>query len=227
MNLRVVFLFSAILATSTASALAKTSDSGELFTSHTWTIAEGTDGAAVPAQPRSARIWRVDFAAVAPLDVGAATTTAAATSAEQRPQAYEYSDAYKMRRKIHFIASFATLPLFVGQYISGDKLYDNQGGEGAKSSHGAFAGGIAALFVVNTVTGVWNLVEARHDPNGRTRRLVHGLLMMAANAGFVATGAMAPDGDEIGSSDRSAHRNVAIASMGIATASYVYMLVTR
>jgi hypothetical protein len=151
-------------------------------------------------------------------------------AAQARPQAYVYSDAYTTRRKIHMIASYATLPLFVGQYISGDKLFDQPSGEGdstAKSAHGPLAAGIATLFVVNTVTGVWNLVEARHDPNGRTRRLVHGLMMMGANLGFVVTGLMAPDDDEVGSSDRSTHRNAALASMGVATASYIYMLVTR
>jgi len=50
--------------------------------------------------------------------------------------------------------------------------------------------------------------------------------MLGADAGFVATGLMAPDDDGEGSS-KSAHRNVAIASMSAATASYLYMLFTR
>jgi hypothetical protein len=47
--------------------------------------------------------------------------------------------------------------------------------------------------------------------------------MLGADAGFAATAAMAPDDNE----DSDAHRNVAIASMGIAAASYLYMLFTR
>jgi hypothetical protein len=93
-----------------------------------------------------------------------------------------------------------------------------------------FAGSIAGLFAVNSVTGVWNMVEARNDPNGKTRRLVHGILMLGADAGFVATGMMAPSDHEDGgnySNDKSAHRNVALASMGMATAGYLYMLFTR
>jgi hypothetical protein len=157
--------------------------------------------------------------------VAAAGNVAAA--AEQRPQAFTYSDGYNTRRKIHMAASWATLPLFVGQYIAGQKLYDGTGSSSAKSWHGALAGGVAALFAVNTVTGVWNLWEARQDPNGKTRRLVHGLLMLGADAGFVATGLMAPDDDGEGGGDRSAHRTVAITSMGVAAGSYLFMLFTR
>ena len=53
----------------------------------------------------------------------------------------------------------------------------------------------AALFAVNTVTGVWNLSEGRKDPNHRTKRMVHGILMAVADAGFVATGVMTPDSE--------------------------------
>lgn len=149
-------------------------------------------------------------------------------AAQARPQAVEYSDFYNTRRKIHMIASYATIPLFVGEYLAGEKLYDGNGSSSAKSAHGAFTAGLAGLFAVNTVTGVWNLWDGRKDPNGRTRRLVHSLLMLGADAGFAAAAALAPDDDE-GSftTDRSAHRNVAITSMGLAAASYVYMLVTR
>jgi hypothetical protein len=116
----------------------------------------------------------------------------------------------------------------VGEAIAGQKLYDGNGSESAKSAHGAFTAGLAALFAVNTVTGVWNLWDSRHDPNGRTRRVVHSVLMLAADAGFVVAASLAPD-DDNGSftTDRSAHRNMAIASMSMATASYLYMLVTR
>ncbi len=146
---------------------------------------------------------------------------------DQRPQAVEYSDTYNTRRKIHMIASYATSPLFAAQYWAGQQLFDDGEDSAAASAHGALTIGIASLFAVNTVTGVWNLWEARKDPNGRTRRLVHSLMMFGAGAGFVATGALAPDDDEDGGASRSTHRNVAIASMGISVASYVYMLVTR
>jgi len=97
--------------------------------------------------------------------------------------------------------------------------------DSTRSLHGAVAGGMAGLFAVNTVTGVWNLIEGRHDPNNGKRRWVHGLLMLAADAGFVATGVLAPgEEDRVNLGNRSLHRNVAIASMGVATAGYLVML---
>ena len=118
--------------------------------------------------------------------------------------------------------------MFVGEAVAGAKLYEGSGSESAKSAHGAFTAGLAGLFAVNTVTGVWNLWDGRKDPNNRTRRVVHGVMMLAADAGFVIAASMAPDDDDGNfTTDRSAHRNMAIASMSMATASYVYMLVTR
>lgn len=214
-------LILAVLFSFAIPAVALASDSEEKFPFHSWSIpgALSIEGAAV--ESRSQRAWRVTFDSQPTLTIDAATATA-----EQRPQAFQYSDAYGTRRKIHMIASYATIPLFVGQYFVGQKLYDGTGSDTTRSVHGALAGGIAALFAVNTVTGMWNLWEARQDPNRKTRRLVHGLLMFGADAGFAASGLMAPDDDEGGSS-RSAHRNVAIASMGVAGASYLYMLFTR
>jgi hypothetical protein len=207
-------------------AVAVAADNGEIFHSSTWTI-PGTvqfDGPAV--EPRSARMWHVTFGA--PVESAPALELPSSLApAAQRPQAVVYSDGYNTRRKIHMAASWATIPLFVGQYITGQKLYDGNASESVQSAHGAFAAGVAALFAVNTATGVWNLWEARHDSNGQTRRLVHGLMMLGADAGFVAAGMMAPDDDEGGSSGRAAHRNVAITSFGLAAASYIYMLVTR
>ena len=145
-----------------------------------------------------------------------------------RPMAFEYSDGYKTRLKIHKYASYATLPLFVAQYAVGQKLYDGTASDGTRSAHGALAATTAALFAVNTVTGVWNFSEGRKDPNHRTKRTIHGALMLVADAGFVATGLMAPDNEhegEGGGSSASSHRAVAIASMGVATVAYLMMLI--
>lgn len=152
-----------------------------------------------------------------------------AQPASPRPTvAAEYSDAYVKRRKIHLYASFATAPLFVTQLIVGQKLYDgNNGSDGMRGLHSALGAGIGGLFAVDSVTGVWNLWEARHDPNGRRRRLIHGIAMLGADAGFVATGLTAPGHEREGGGDRSLHRSLAITSMGVAAGSYVYMLLTR
>jgi hypothetical protein len=143
-----------------------------------------------------------------------------------RPKAFEYSSAYATRRKIHFIASFATIPLFVTQYILGDQLYDGTSGGSTKSAHSGAAVGIEVLFGINTVTGVWNMWESRKDPNAGKKRFIHGFLMLGADVGFVATGLLAPD-DDGGGDNRSTHRNVAITSMAVATASYLIMLIGR
>ena len=193
-------------------------------------FAAGTEtfGGVTPEPGAVGKPWQVTFmtpSALPIFEVDAAAADSPAARDNQRPTAFEYSDAYNTRRKIHMIASYTTIPLFVAQYWAGEKLFDDAEDSSAKSLHGALTIGIASLFAVNTVTGLWNLWEARKDPNGRTRRLIHGLMMLGADAGFAATGALAPDDDDQGS--RSTHRTVAITSMGVAAASYVYMLVTR
>jgi len=140
------------------------------------------------------------------------------------PRAFEYSDGYRLRAKVHRISSFATLPLFATEAVLGQSLYTNPTSS-KKSAHLAVAGGIGALFGVNTVTGVWNLVEARKDPVRRRRRLIHGLLMLSADAGFLATAALGPqteNGRVEGS--RATHRAVAFTSISAATAGYLVML---
>lgn len=146
-----------------------------------------------------------------------------------RTRAIEYSDWYYKRLTIHKYASYATIPLFILQYASGQSLINHPGeGTWARDVHGPVAASIAVLFGVNTVTGLWNLYDSRKDPNGRTRRNVHSLLMLAADAGFVWTGALAPDDDEGGrSSGSSRHRTVAITSGSVALASYLMMLIWK
>ena len=140
------------------------------------------------------------------------------------PVAFEYSDGYRLRAKIHKASSFATLPLFGVEAIIGQSLYSNPT-QGKKDAHLVTAAGIGALFAVNTVTGVWNLIEARKDPTHRRRRLAHGLLMLGADVGFLATAALGPESEhgEIEGS-RGAHRAVAFTSIGLATAGYLIML---
>jgi len=155
------------------------------------------------------------------------------TPPARRPVAFEYSEGYRTRLKIHKYASFATLPLFVAQFAVGQKLYNGNGSDGSRTAHGILAGTTAVLFGVNTVTGVWNLSEGRKDPSHRTKRMVHGILMAVADAGFVATGIMTPHHEhdegglfvESGGTSKSTHRAVALTSMGIATVSYLMMLI--
>ena len=159
-------------------------------------------------------------------DASVATASDPATQTPApRVATVEYSDAYKTRAKIHKYASFATLPLFATEVAISQSLYNNTT-DGKRSAHIALGAALGGLFAVNTVTGAWNMWDARKDPNGRKRRLVHGLLMLAADAGFALTPAVAPNRDSLNYfNQRSTHRTVALTSIGIATAGYLTMFI--
>jgi hypothetical protein len=153
--------------------------------------------------------------------------SSAADTGAARPRAVEYSEGYAKRLAIHRVASYAEFPLFVTEYILGEKLLNDerntgQAPGGLKTAHGIVAGGLGVLFLTNTVTGVWNLWEARHDPAGRTRRTIHGVGMLLADAGFVATAALAQSARRT-DTGANRHRAVAIASMSVATLSTLMM----
>lgn len=237
MHRSVRFLALAPLALAIASGSAR-AESRPLFTDEpvrrpvwnvSWTEPAEAEGTAVGLLAPLRHIdWIAAGSRLELLPPSPLTRAAAEAAAQQRPMAVEYSDAYNLRRKVHLYASFATVPLFIAQYAVGQKLYDGTASESTRSVHGALAAGTAVLFGVNTVTGVWNLWEGRKDPNHRAKRLVHGILMLAADAGFAATGALAPDSEHgFASGNRSTHRSVALASMGVATVSYLIMLVGR
>jgi hypothetical protein len=166
------------------------------------------------------------------------TTADPAPAPQTHPVATVYSDAYQMRLKIHKYASYATLPLFAAAIGLGQSLYNNPNERGAVSTfHGIAAGGIVGLFGVNTVTGAWNLwgQEGRQDTTNRNLKMAHGILMIAADAGFVATIALAPHQNRTDVSpfpttvidvnhNRAAHRDVAFASVGVGTIGYLIML---
>jgi len=194
--------------------------------SHDVCATSATDASPIP---RAERIWSVRFDAAPPAPLPSLTAAALIafdeTQGSPRAKAVEYSHGYAVRLKVHKVASFATLPLFVTQYVLGQKLYDGTSDDGVKTAHRATAIGVASLFGVNTFTGVWNLWEGRKEPAHRGRRIAHAIMMLGADAGFVATGMLAP-GDDPNDylDDRSTHRTVAITSMAVATASYLMML---
>ena len=137
-----------------------------------------------------------------------------------------------MRKKLHKYASFATLPLFAAEVALGQSLYNNSTNTGSRrAAHGVVGAGIVGLFALNTVTGAWNMFgEDRQDPEGRTLRLVHGLVMMAADVGFLATTRSGPNSGSprqalTFETNKVTHRNMAIASISVATAGYLIMLI--
>lgn len=152
----------------------------------------------------------------------------------RRPVAIEYSDWYNRRLRIHQVASWAMLPIFVAQYKAGQEMLD-KGKYGApkwaRDWHGPLAGATGVLFGVNTITGVWNLYDARQDPKARKWRTAHAILMLAADAGFMLTPAFADDDGGEGDYSRGSggsrlqtHKRVAVTSMGIAAVSWLMML---
>ena len=176
--------------------------------------------------------WRVDWVAGdAPAPATVPLRLATEFSAQQDTQpvhaaAVTHSDAYLMRARIHRIASWATLPLFASQLALGASIYNGDNGW-KKGAHGVVGAGIVGLFGLNTVTGVWNLFGESWNDSGRGMRLAHGLLMLAADAGFVATSISTPS-EHRGINfvaDRDTHRNLAITSIGLGTAGYLIMLI--
>jgi len=176
-----------------------------------------------------------------PLTIASATPIADAVAAEAaklaaapqdaRPVAIDYSDAHQTRAKIHKYTSWAALPLMATEFALGEKLYNdpNSINSSSRGVHGAVGAGLIGVFGVQSVTGVWNLVESNQAP-GRAKRLVHGILMLAAEGGFVAAAVTAPGHgrNELINfdADKSTHRNIAIVSIGVGTAGYLMMLLT-
>jgi hypothetical protein len=157
--------------------------------------------------------------------------TASSQKPAPRSKGFNYTHGYMVRHKIHKYASIATLPLFVSELVVGEKLRSESDRDSSlRSTHSALAAGIGVLFGIESVTGVWNMWDARKNPHGRGKRLFHGILMLAADAGFVATAATAPHRDDdrvFRNEDGSSHRAIAYASIGVAAVSYVYMLIAK
>lgn len=153
------------------------------------------------------------------------------TLARRRARAVELSGAYAVRLKIHQVGSVLEFPVFAAEIIVGQKLaHDRDAGVRSSGSlrnaHSALAAGLGVLFGVNTVTGGWNLVEGWKDPKGRTRRVIHSVAMLAADAGFLLTAGHAPDDDRFESGRGSSvgtHRTWAISSSAVATAATLMM----
>jgi hypothetical protein len=202
--------------------------------------AAGPDDLLFRGQAR-ANVWSVDFTGPLTEDGMSSPPPIRAWAApangdegtQQAPlhtAAIQHSDAYLTRAKIHRYASYASIPLFAAELYLGQSLYNSADPQAHKGAHVLVGTGIIALFGVNTVTGAWNLFgnEGRSDKQDRTIKLVHGLLMMAADVGFVATVATAPHSHRTTIPSQSAkalHRNVAFTSIGLGAAGYTIMFV--
>jgi hypothetical protein len=174
---------------------------------------------------------------VAPADCGACLAGPsvglrdAATRQQPRPRAIEYSDAYGTRLTIHRIGSYVALPLFATEYIIGEKLISEERADpyarlSLRGPHSAVAAALGGVFAVNAVTGVWNLVDSRHDPSGRARRWVHSIAMLVADGGMVATAISAGSARrDLNAADH--HRALAIGTMSLTTVASLMMWVWK
>jgi hypothetical protein len=153
------------------------------------------------------------------------------TNPTRRRKAIEISDAYATRLKIHYIASFAMIPIFTAQAIVGSQLYhaENNGNlpaAGLRNTHAAIAYTLGALFVTNGITGSMNWWETRHQEKGLAWRTVHASLMLLAEGGFAYTASLGTKAGPFkggGNPARDLHRSWAEASAGVALASYIMM----
>lgn len=149
----------------------------------------------------------------------------AVDSPHTRPKIVEVSDWYNRRFTIHRWLSYTIIPLFAIQYDAGLRLYKHpiDAPDWVLPTHRATAAAIGAVFLVNTVTGVWNLWDSRDVPDHRTLRLVHGISMLVADAGFTYAGAVLSRQarDDLGK--RKLHKEIAISSISLSLVSGVAM----
>lgn len=151
-------------------------------------------------------------------------------------QSVDLSDGYYTRLDIHRYASYGTLPLFAIEAIAGQKLLEEGSNAPlwAEKVHKPAAYLVAGIFAVNTITGLLNYGEAKKIKQGKSRRKVHTILMLASTAGFIYSGTQAPstsDVDErIANGTRGGwtrHKASAWASMSVATIGYLMMYVWK
>jgi hypothetical protein len=128
---------------------------------------------------------------------------------------------------VHRWLSYGTIPLFGFQYAAGQQIW-NKGPAApawARNGHRVGAAALAGVFTVNTVTGFWNLWDSRAVEDGRTRRYVHAVSMLAADAGFTWAGAKLSQEAETSFEKRRLHRTVALSSIALTVTSGVLMKV--
>lgn len=136
----------------------------------------------------------------------------------------EYSEWYGRRLAVHRTLSWAMIPLFAISYWTGERLArDGRIDSPAyiRTLHPYAATGASVVFGVNTLTGLWNLWDARHDPEGRTKRIIHSVLFMIADGGFAYAGSIGKQARD-DSAIRNKHRTIALSSMGV---SYIGMMI--
>ncbi|MEO8138248.1 MAG: hypothetical protein ABI742_01320 [Gemmatimonadota bacterium] len=154
----------------------------------------------------------------------------------RRHKAITLSDGYYARLNIHRYAGYATLPLMAVAYLSGrqELAKGSAAPLWADKSHKPAAYLLAGVFALNTVTGLVNLAEASKVKQGKTRRWVHSIMMLAADAAMVYGIAKAPSLSAVDArlaagkhGGWTPHKAGTITSMSLATVGYLMMFVWK
>lgn len=147
----------------------------------------------------------------------------------QRVRAVEVSEWYGRRLTLHRQLSYTVIPLFAFQYAAGMQIWEkgDAAPAWARRGHRIGAATIGGVFLVNTVTGAWNLWDSRHAEEGRARRYLHAASMFVASAGFTWAGAKLSEEAERSLAKRRLHRTVALSSMALSVTSGLIMYFTN
>jgi hypothetical protein len=195
-----------------------------------WTGAFALPGRLAPIEPPP---FGVSDAAIAGAPDAPCLTPSDTTRPSARPRALTYSHAYYTRLTVHRIGSYAMLPLFVTEYILGQKLInDSTPSSGLKTAHGIVAGGILTVFAGNTITGAWNWLDSRHDPSDHTLRNLHSAIMLVSDIGFAWTATSTPGGirhtpPDLRRRQARRHRAIAITSISVSTVGAAMMWIFK
>src|SRR5512140_684493 len=134
-----------------------------------------------------------------------------------RRRAIEVSDWYARRLAVHRALSYATIPIFVGEYIAGERLFKESSAAPtwAKTGHRVGATALAGIFTVNSVTGLWNLWDSRGVPDHRALRTAHALMMLTADGAFTYAGARLSEQAERSQQKRKLHRTISLSASAL------------
>jgi hypothetical protein len=187
----------------------------------------GTEATSTPTDSSASR-YRLGVIDARLVQPAAVSFSIADTLPRRRAKAVEYSDWYYRRLQVHKWGSYVELPVFAAEYWLGNRLIsrDEVPASWVKPTHSAVAGVLGGLFTLNTLTGVWNLYDSRHDTDQRALVWSHSALMLAADAGFGITGLLAGNAKHT-TADANRHRNAAVVSIGLATAGTALMWAVR
>jgi hypothetical protein len=191
------------------------------------TVAEGPATDTVPTMPEPRLEIPASLDVPARLDFPTSLRIVQDTVPKRRRKSVEVSEWYERRLRIHRLGAYTMIPLFALQAYAGNELYEHGAASGWKNTHRFGASALATVFTVNTVTGLWNLWDSREAPQGRTKRYLHALLMLASDAGFTYAGVKLSNDAENSADARRKHRNLAYASMGTALVGSGIMVIFR